>query len=153
MNLSINNMQSMVLLVLLFFVAFNTHAEMYKWVDEEGNTHYSQSPPPGDVEVQTIKPPPKVKSDTAAESQDDSEDKTDASGAEDKISAENQAALDKNAEINKRNCEIAKKNLVTVKDNPRVFSTDADGTRRRIGEDERQEKIAAAQKAIADYCN
>ncbi|MCG8614453.1 MAG: DUF4124 domain-containing protein, partial [Pseudomonadales bacterium] len=29
---------------------------MYKWVDEDGNTHYSQSPPPAGVEGTTIKP-------------------------------------------------------------------------------------------------
>ena len=33
-------------------------AEMYKWVDDEGNTHYTQSPPPGDVEKEIIKPEP-----------------------------------------------------------------------------------------------
>jgi len=39
-------------------------AEMYKWVDDEGQVQYSQSPPPGRP-AQTIKPPPKVDSKAA----------------------------------------------------------------------------------------
>ena len=43
----------------------NSIARMYKWVDEDGNTQYTQSPPPGDIESEVIKPPPKVDTEAA----------------------------------------------------------------------------------------
>lgn len=36
----------MVSLMFLALVSFTAHAEMYKWVDDEGVTHYTQTPPP-----------------------------------------------------------------------------------------------------------
>ena len=48
-------------LLLLAAIMTNTsvlHAVTYKWVDEDGNTHYTQSPPPGDTKAETIAPAP-----------------------------------------------------------------------------------------------
>ena len=43
--------------IFISFLSFSAEARMYKWVDEEGNTHYTQSPPPGDIEPETLKLP------------------------------------------------------------------------------------------------
>ena len=47
-------------LIALLLMSATADAKMYKWVDDEGNVHYSQTKPDADTEVQTIKPPPKV---------------------------------------------------------------------------------------------
>jgi len=139
-------------LILLYFVAINCYATMYKWVDEEGNTHYSEKPPVGDVEVQTVKPPPKVDTDSALKELEAKENKLKEIDNDRAKQAETAAAENKPMEINKRNCETSRRNLASVNANPRVYSTDADGNRYKIGEDERQAKIAAAKEAIAKYC-
>lgn len=33
-------------------------ADVYKWVDQQGETHYSQSPPPQNQKAELIKAPP-----------------------------------------------------------------------------------------------
>ncbi len=40
-------------------------ADMYKWVDEEGQTHYGDKPPAG-TKSETLRPPPPVSSEEAA---------------------------------------------------------------------------------------
>jgi glutaredoxin len=41
--------------VLLFIVSGGTFAQIYKWVDEDGNVHFSSSPPPNGT-AETVKP-------------------------------------------------------------------------------------------------
>ena len=53
------------LIVTGIFLSLSANAKMYKWVDEEGNVQYSQSPPNSDVTVEEIKPPSKVDTDSA----------------------------------------------------------------------------------------
>ena len=139
-------------LILLYFVAINCYATMYKWVDEEGNTHYSEKPPVGDVEVQTVKPPPKVDTESANKALEGKQNKLKEIDNDRAKQAEAVAAENERMGIDKKNCETARKNLASVNANPRVYGTDADGTRYKLGEDARQAKIAAANEAVAKYC-
>ena len=139
-------------LILLYFVAINCYATMYKWVDEEGNTHYSEKPPVGDVEVQTVKPPPKVDTDSALKELEAKENKLKEIDNDRAKQAETAAAENERMEIDKKNCETARKNLASVNANPRVYGTDAGGNRYKLGEDARQAKITAANEAVAKHC-
>jgi len=139
-------------LCLLFFIVGNCYAKMYKWVDEDGNTHYSEKPPAGDVEVQTVKPPPKVNTEKALKQQEENKKKSEEAKEEQTKSAEEKTKDEADKARQKANCETARKNLASVSANPRVYSVGADGERRRLGEEERQAKITAAQKDIAEFC-
>ena len=152
MNQMINSVKIGIRLVLLLFIAFNSYAAMYKWVDEDGNTHYSEKPPAGDIDVQTIKPPPKVDTEAANQELANKQEQLKQVDENRSKQAEEEAALQQQAAIQKKNCETAQKNLATINANPRVYSTDEQGNRYKVGEDERQQKIAAAKKAIAEYC-
>lgn len=44
-------------IVLLPFISFSTHAQVYKWLDEKGGVHYGDKPP-ASVEAQTLDAPP-----------------------------------------------------------------------------------------------
>ena len=151
-------------LILLYFVASPGYAAMYKWVDEEGNVQYSEKPPTTDVEVETIKPPPKVNTDSAVKKLEEEKEK--AFGDPEAKKEEDMTVDEKNAEINRKNeeikkenekikqsnCELGKKKLAQVEDKPRIYTGEGED-RRRIGEDERQAKIAEAKKLISDNCN
>ncbi|HKK16999.1 MAG TPA: DUF4124 domain-containing protein, partial [Gammaproteobacteria bacterium] len=52
-------------ILLALLVSSNALAAMYKWVDENGEVHYTQTPPPGDIQAETIKPPPDVNTEKA----------------------------------------------------------------------------------------
>ena len=54
------NIARSILFLVVTFACSTTFAAMYKWVDEEGNTHYTQQPPPDGIESKTLKPPPAI---------------------------------------------------------------------------------------------
>jgi len=142
---------NLIRLGLMCFVAGNAFAAMYKWVDEEGNTHYSERPPPG-IETETIKPPPKVDTERALKDLEERKNKFNESEETRVKKAEDQEIRGEEVAMNKRNCELARDKLAKANEQTRVYAQEKDGTRRRITEEERQERIAAAQKDIAEFC-
>ncbi len=130
------------------------NAEMYKWVDAGGNTHYSQSPPVGDVSVETIKPA-RSRVDTEAatkalEAQKQSVDKI----RDDRISAvEEKKKNEEEVLAKKQKCEQSKKRLTSYQQRPRVSIENPDGTKRIMSEDERQSEINKSKDNIKTFCN
>ncbi len=51
-------MKQLFLAIILSLSSANVPAEMYKWVDEEGNVQYTQTPPPGSASATTVTPFP-----------------------------------------------------------------------------------------------
>lgn len=128
-------------------------AAMYKWVDENGVTHYSQFPPPG-RELQTVVPPPPPAADPEGAQQrlegllqrQDESRKATAEAAE----KQDQAAAE--AERRKQNCATARTNLEKLTNLGHRRLTGPDGTAYYPTEEERQQHIAEAQKQIEEYC-
>src|SRR3989304_51680 len=48
------------MLCIYILLAGNAQAAIYKWVDENGDVQYSQTPPPSGVAGETIEPPPQT---------------------------------------------------------------------------------------------
>lgn len=139
-------------LLFLCLIAGNALAEMYKWVDAEGNTHYTERPPVGDIEVITIKPPPKVDTGRALNDLEQQQEKlNELRGGRQKAVEERQRA-EEVAAIQKSNCELARDKFDKASGSTRFYGTDKDGNRVRLGEEERQARLAAAQKDIAEFC-
>ena len=128
-------------------------AKTYKWVDENGVTQYTATPPPkGDFK--TIKAPSKpavdpvkAKSDLQERLDGFNKRKDDANKA--KKEADDLAAK---AAESKKNCEQAKKNLNLLKTKVRVRYTEKDGSSRFLTDDERAENLKRAQDAIKSHC-
>jgi hypothetical protein len=122
-------------------------AAMYKWVDEEGNIHYSQTPPAG-KETETIAPPPRV---TAPAGQQQKAEEEGESPAAAQPQSDKSETLDEHqAEINRKNCETATKNLAIYQNSKRIRTPE--GKVMRLSEEMRQQKIEETQKAIDKYC-
>ena len=51
-------------LICLLGVPNQSHARLYKWIDADGNTHYTQQPPPDGIAAEDIKLPASVNIDT-----------------------------------------------------------------------------------------
>jgi len=139
-------------LVILGSTAGICYAEMYKWVDADGQTHYSEKPPAGDIEVSTIKPPPKVDTEKALKELEERKNRLKDIEENRNEKAEEQSAAQEEQAGNQANCDLARDKLSRVINNPRVYSKDEDGNRYKIAEEERQAKIAEARKLISEYC-
>ena len=139
------------LVTILFFSNSLVQADIYKWVDEDGNTVYSQSPPTSDVEYERVSSPSKV--DSARALKDLRDDKIKA----DKLRRER---LSKDAErkkaqeaiaLQEENCEIAQGKLASLQ-RPRAKILQPDGSRIRLNEEERQRQIKEAEAKIQEWC-
>jgi hypothetical protein len=135
---------------LLIFIK-QAGAEMYKWVDQEGITHYTQSPPPGDIEAKTLKPPPKIDTESARARIEQQQEKAkklrEGRLEEAKIEAEEKKAK----AIEEENCKRAHQRMATFS-RPRGLIQQEDGSRIRVDEEARQAGIRESQKMIEEYC-
>ncbi|MBG6286037.1 MULTISPECIES: DUF4124 domain-containing protein [Pseudomonas] len=130
-------------------------AQVYKWVDAQGITHFGAQPPEGAnasaVNTSTAQPkatsnfpPPVVAKPTLPPSNDEKQ-----KAADEKV---RQEVAQQEAERIKQ-CELERTNLAQLKNNPRVRVDDGNGDVRRITEEERQERIATSEKNIRENCN
>lgn len=123
--------------------------QFYKWVDAQGVTHFGAQPPQGQeatsVNTNITQPKaPAVKPAVAIESKGDSEQKAIDAKVKQDVAAQE-------AERQKY-CEVLRTNLAQLQNNPRL-RVEVNGEQRRLGEDERQAKIAESEKAIRENCN
>ena len=137
-------------LLLFFFSALPAYAAIYKWVDENGVTHYSQTPPTSDTQSQKLTvprgpaPPPPAKSQNA---QPEKPNEGDAQKTE--------ATNDANEKLKKQRekaCETAKNNLQELDNHGRVRETDAEGNTRFLSDDEKMTRRQEMLDLIKKYC-
>lgn len=127
-------------------------AAMYKWVDVDGNTHYTQSPPPDGVEGDTIKPPSKVDVKGAQKSLEKQQKKADSYQKKREKKAEELAKREADAAQDNKNCEISRSNAASL-ERPRVDLEDEQGNSYRAPEEERLQRLQKAREDVKKYCN
>lgn len=126
-------------------------AEMYKWVDENGNVHYTQERPPPGVQGQTIKPPPTVDSE-AAQKQLESRQELLNESREGRAKSADQAQLSAEDKAFKvENCRRAQASVAAYSV-PNALVQQPDGSRTRFSEDERLKGLADAEARVKDFC-
>ncbi len=135
------------------FTAQPVLARTYKWVDENGVTQYTQTPPPtGDFE--NIKAPPKPAI-APSEAKRQLQEKVDAFDERRGEAAKSDQEADKaRAETAKKqaDCAQAKKNLDYFESHSRIKYTDKDGNVTLLPEEERQKKMATIRDNIKKLC-
>lgn len=126
-------------------------AEMYKWVDENGNVHYTQERPPPGIKGDTIKPPPAVDSE-AAEKQLESRQEllNDAREGRAKSAEEAKLAADDKT-FNAENCNRAKQTVAAYQV-PNALVEQPDGSRKRYTEEERLKGLSEAEGRVKEFC-
>ena len=119
-------------------------AQIYKWVDAQGVTHFDAQPTQGQPATTVVTPAPSVgKPDAPARSSTIGDQQAIEKTVKKQV-AEQQAQL-------KVFCEQARTNLAQLQNNPRLRE-EVDGEMRRLTEQTRQERITEAQKQIAQNC-
>ena len=147
-----------VLLMLLVLSSANTLAAVSKWVDAQGQVHYSDRPPPPEVKAEKLHSAPDA--DSAAGATAPATPKTFAEREVElkKAQKAKQEAADKtvlkqtDAEAKKASCTTAQQNLKALQDGVRIIELDAHGERSYIDDQQRQQRIAKTQQDVSTYC-
>jgi hypothetical protein len=139
------------LVILCLLMPSLSTAEIYKWVDDDGKTNYTQLPPPSGYEWEAVREAPSpgvAPAPPATELQQRYE--------EQQKDRENDAAVagqeKKNADIRKLNCDAATRNRAALElGGNRLYQT-ADGEYLRLTGKEQQQRIDQAKEQIKKYC-
>lgn len=122
-------------------------AGMYKWVDEQGNVHFSQNPP-ASGSYQEMTPPPTPA--TPAEDTNKQLERYREILKPDPKAREEAAAAKQQEQLRRQNCETARKNLETYTAFRRFI--DAKGELVVLTDEERAAKIKDAEEQVKTYC-
>ena len=136
--------------LLLALTAGTASAEVYKWVDENGKTHYGDRPGGQNAEQVAIKKAPTVDADVLLRQRR-------AGQLLEEIERERQQERKAQAEAQRvsrqreANCIAARSNASNYAA-ARVFTMDAEGNRRYLGDEERAAGLKEAQDAVKKWC-
>lgn len=124
-------------------------AQVYRWVDAQGITHFGAQPPEGQAAqtLNTVAPPPKPSAPEAATGESHAP-LGDQQAIDRKVK---QQVVEQEAE-RKRYCETLRTNLAQLQNNPRV-RVEEKGEVRRLTEEERQARITETQQKIGEHCD
>jgi len=129
------------------------HAEAYKWIDDDGEVVYSQTPPADKPYEKMDTPPPPAIDPEAAQKEIDllieQQTATDEARAEQQLK---QQQAQQAAAILAENCRVANYNLQQYQDNPGRRVMDPQGNVTRPTEAERQEKISTLKQQVKQFC-
>ncbi len=132
-------------------------AQQYKWVDQDGKVRYGDIPPPG-VQATPLKPPVSAPAAPAPAAKKGGARDLGPEAAFRKRQQEQQekeakAAKERaDAETRRANCEQAQAFLRTLQSGQRVSTTNADGERVFIDDEQRAKNIERSQRAVNDSC-
>lgn len=129
-------------------------AQPYRYVDENGETVYSQTPPPGGdaVRVPVLPGPPEAEIEAArTRLQQQLEAEVDAEAAAAKA-AEEAGKASAEADLRRKNCAAARQNLETVRNLGTRRLPGADGTLAPVSDEERARLTQQAEQQISEFC-
>lgn len=137
-------MRTLLLTLLIGLSPWCAAAQIYKWVDAQGVTHFDAQPPPGQPST-TLQTPSSTPPKPAA--MPGSGVLGDQKAIDDKVKKQ---VADQQAQL-KQFCEQARTNLAQLQNNPRLRE-EVEGQLRRLDDAQRQERIVEAQKQISENC-
>jgi outer membrane murein-binding lipoprotein Lpp len=166
-------MKSVHLFLIMVFLGAQpvlSHAQVYKWKDKDGNTRYTDTPPPSNVKQETIgvkkaaqppsAPPPVEAMKPAPSVVEGSAPTVKAEDAAAQIRQRNAEAeklnkQEKEAEAKRKveNCKAARANYETYNQGGRVYKMSENGERYYLGDKDLVDGKAQAQREISENCN
>ncbi len=135
----------------LMGVTLSSHAELYKWVDEDGVTQYSQTPPPGDIQTETLEIQTRSTSASAVRDMENRIRRLNLEREARLIEEQNKQIDKENATVQAENCQRSHQQLASYSV-PNALILQSDGSRVRVDEDTRQRELVATQALIKKYC-
>ncbi len=156
------------LLIFLLIFCSSALAALNRWVDPQGHVHYSDQPPPPDVDSKVLR----SSSDSLENGESDAESQNGIAGDEiegskslaeqevekKRIQKEKEVAAEKaskeqaNAESMKAYCNSARQNLRALQEGLRMTEIDINGERIIMEDEKRQQNISKIQQDISKNC-
>ncbi len=135
---------------MIFTASFVCHAgQVYKWVDENGNTQFSQFPPSKDQQSEQLNVKTQKSNDAAKQRLKDSRQKLlENSVGRNTVDKEDEEKAERMAE----NCKKAKQQMRNVQNIGRMYRVLENGERHWYNEKEIQQKKDSAKQQVAKYC-
>ena len=144
------------LLIATFFSFYyvSVNAEIHKWVDEKGITHYSEFAPPNkdsNIEQITVDKTPENTKDNYQEMKKRATKEKELEEEEKRL--EKMSELEKKEfEIIKKNCSLARKNIKVLQDKSNRKFKDSKGNVTFYDDETREAKIKQAQDYVDKNC-
>jgi hypothetical protein len=136
-------MKTKLLSLALLSLSFNVFSAGYQWTDDQGQVHYSETPPPGEVVSRVPSPTDMPSPETLALEEDTNIDAS--------ISTK-KAPLTQSEKIKKANCTMAKNKRTALTYKPRIRKMDASGNLAVIPEEDLAQKVKEAEEDVKKYC-
>lgn len=144
------------LLLILLLSSTNALPALYKWVDSNNQTHYSEEPPVN--KKARLLPSRGVESEMAAASAPAAKTIMERAAELNKVKEAKKATAEEVAKKQaytdalKSNCDGARKNLAALKDGIRLVEMDANGERSFLSDAQREQRMVKAQQDIQENC-
>jgi hypothetical protein len=142
--------------ICLFFListaSLPVSATMYKWVDDRGTTHFTQTPPTG-VKTSVVAPVSQPRS--AGKPDERLQKRLTEFGQRQKQNQEakqDRETKNRQEQIKTENCAAARRNLAMLQSHGRIKLKEQTGYR-ILAEEERNAKIDEAKKHIEEFCH
>lgn len=132
---------------------------VYKWIDTQGKVHYGEHPPK-EAAAESMKlqkaPVDKDRAEIELEKLNlkaglGAEDGKDRGQGKGQKTAQGRPTAQE-AELARKNCEIARQNLATLERYRRVMTQDAQGNPVRLDDNERTARMDQARKHVEEFC-
>jgi FKBP-type peptidyl-prolyl cis-trans isomerase len=151
-------MKTLIALTSIFLLCLSSQSiagKIYKWTDNEGNTHYGERPPSQQAkQIKVRKGPSSAPAPTAkpGNQQEATKKLLDAFDKErkDKKEAATKTAAEK--ERRDKNCSSAKRRIAGLKFGGRQYEVTEQGERRYLSGTDIQQRTAEAQKVADKWC-
>lgn len=155
-------MKRILLIALLLFTGgVLADSEIYRWVDEDGNIHYSDCPPPAeeDCEAEIIQAAPEPREEDVNRAQEElgalmaeQEESKELRDRERQARLHEEARAEEQAVADTMNCVRARDNLRTLQVPRAVYHLNAEGERVYLSDEERMAEILMLQDYIEKNC-
>lgn len=152
------------LLVFLLLISSNAFSALIKWVDANGQVHYSDVPPPPNAntiilrttsktaDVKSEESPSAVSQPGAAKTIAEREAELKKAQQAKKEAADKAAKKQADTEARKAYCDTLQRNLMAMQEGIRMVDIDANGNRSVLEDEQRQQRIAKTQQDISANC-
>ena len=134
-------------LLLLLLLAPVASAQVYKWVDDNGRVHYSETPPAG-TKPSEVKPPAAQPQQRPAQDLQSQEIDFRRRQVEQRQIEEREAVEDANR---RSRCDRAKEILAIAEHARRLYKVEK-GERVFLSDDEQRAAVARRREAVSRYC-
>lgn len=156
-------MNKLVLVILASILAMPiaANAQIYKWKDKDGSVRYSDTPPPGNTQYESLggrKPAseaslldaPATKTNPASPVANGTEAKPKETPEQIKAKQDTDA---ENLKIKQQNCATARANLQTYEQGGRISRMNSEGEREYFDDEALAKGAEQARQDVAEFCN